>query len=229
MYNIKRKKFFTLTICIIFVLSLLTACQEKKYPEYNFQKIGADYKLELLDETFLTKKNCDWVPNTRWENVEDNIIGKCSHGYIITTTSESCLLVYALGDSEPYLLYREGFRSIPISAETISEAAFTAYGDEGLGEYDKGPTIDVTNNIENILELYKNGEKYVYKNFDYTYNIGDITLRNKEDSGLFHRIPIYFDGTHYYLLKNKKYIMCDEIIPENINILKEYKDSIFNK
>ena len=226
------KKILIIISMIFYTINLVGCNGLKEIEEKELIQYGNGYKLKISDEDiFTTRENICWFPNpnTKENPILDGAIGKCKEGYIFTTSSENCLYIDSLHGTIPYYVYREGFNFTPVSSEYVKEAALISYADRGYSKYDKGPAIDMTKEIESILEIYNQKGRYIEKKFNYEDIIGEIVLKNSEDEGLLYHIEIFFDGKNYYMEKNEKYICCNQIIPENINILKEYKESIFNK
>lgn len=117
-----------------------------------------------------------------------------------------------------------------MSIEYIKEGIIASYGDIGYNKGDNGPYIDITDNIDRILEIYSNNSMYEDKNFKQQNYIGNIVFQNKKDEALISSISLYKEENNYYMSINDsggQYVKCNEIIPEDIYKLEEYKKETF--
>ena len=234
-----RIKIISLVICIISLLMILVGCLYKQhspdsykdYIKYDVEELSnGTLKLNIGNDIYTTRENVEWYPNKK--NVEDysNIIGVCRYGYIFDTTSENSLFIDPLGDGKAYIVFKTNFKFTPVSKEYIKEGRFISYADQGYNEKDKGPTIDAMGKIEEIIQIYFEKDKYERKNLNYKSIIGEIILKNKIDEGLYFSTSIYKENNDYYMgikWSDGLYVKCNEIIPEDIYKLEEYKKETF--
>jgi lipoprotein len=232
-----KMKIKIISLVLGILLILLSGCRlygnnaNNEYTTYQTRKLP-DGTLELIigDEKYTTRVNTEWFPNDIMISDYDDIVGICKYGYIFKTSSNNCLFVTMMGNSSFYHFFKYGYELDEVSIEYIKEGIIASYGDIGYNKGDNGPYIDITDNIDRILEIYSNNSMYEDKNFKQQNYIGNIVFQNKKDEALISSISLYKEENNYYMSINDsggQYVKCNEIIPEDIYKLEEYKKETF--